>query len=89
MATLLIGADVSPIGGNLPYFERGNAEALFHDLLPLFRAADLTVANLECPLIERESPICKTGPVFGAPGACVEALQKAGIGLLSLANNHS
>lgn len=63
-------------------------DALFHDLLLLFRAADLVVANLECPLIERASPIRKTGPVFGAPVACAEALRKAGIGLLTLANNH-
>lgn len=89
MATLVIGADVCPIGENLTYFEQGDAEALFHDLLPLFHTADLVVANLECPLIERGSPICKTGPVFGASSACVEALRKAGIGLLNLANNHS
>ncbi|NGO39243.1 CapA family protein [Limisphaera ngatamarikiensis] len=88
MASVLIGADLCPIGENLPYFERGDAEALFHDLLPLFREADLVVANLECPLIEHESPIRKTGPIFGAPVHCVEALRAAGIGLINLANNH-
>ncbi|GIX49809.1 MAG: hypothetical protein KatS3mg132_003 [Limisphaera sp.] len=88
MATVLIGADVCPIGQNLPHFEQGDAETLFHDLLPLLQAADLVVANLECPLIERASPIRKTGPVFGAPGVCIEALRRAGIGLLNLANNH-
>ena len=88
MVTVLIGADVCPIGDNLQHFERGDAETLFNDLLPLLRGADIVVANLECPLIERASPILKTGPVFGAPVACVEALRKAGIGLLNLANNH-
>ena len=88
MATLVIGADICPIGENLPYFRQGDAEALFHDLLPVFRAADLVVANLECPFIERASPIRKTGPVFGAPTVCVEPLRKAGISLLNLANNH-
>lgn len=88
MMRVLIGADLCPIGANQPYFEQGDAEALFHDLLPLFRQADLVVANLECPLIERESPIRKTGPVFGVPASCVSALKKAGIGLLCLANNH-
>ncbi len=88
MAKIVIGADICPIGDNRPYFERGDAEALFGDLLPRFRAANLVVANLECPLIERPSPIRKTGPVFGAPSSCVEALRRAGIGLLTLANNH-
>jgi len=88
MAKILIGADICPIGGNRPYFERGDAEALFGDLLPRFREADLVVANLECPFVEQSSPIRKTGPVFGAPASCAEALRRAGIGLLTLANNH-
>lgn len=88
MMRLVIGGDLCPIGANRTYFEQGDAEALFHDLLPLFWEADLVVANLECPFIERASPIRKTGPVFGAPGSCVSALKKAGIGLLCLANNH-
>ena len=65
MATLLVGADLCPIGGNRPYFQAGDAHSLFHDLLPEFEAADLVLANLECPLIEKTSPIRKTGPVFG------------------------
>jgi poly-gamma-glutamate synthesis protein (capsule biosynthesis protein) len=88
MAKIVIGADICPIGDNRPYFERGDAEALFGNLLPRFQEADLVVANLECPFIERPSPIRKTGPVFGAPGSCAEALRRAGIVLLTLANNH-
>lgn len=85
---ILIGGDLCPIGANRPYFAQGDAEALFQDLLPLFRKSDLVVANLECPFIERASPIRKTGPVFDAPGSCISALKGAGIGLLCLANNH-
>ncbi|MCS7089704.1 MAG: CapA family protein [Verrucomicrobiota bacterium] len=88
MASLVIAGDVCPIGANRSFFEKGDAQALFGDLLPLFRSADLVVANLECPLIDRPSPIRKTGPIFGASASCVEALRRAGIGLLSLANNH-
>lgn len=88
MPTVLIGADVCPIGGNQPYFERGDAESLFHDLLPEFAAADLVLANLEGPFIERPTPIAKTGPIFGVPGACVHGIKNAGIELLCLANNH-
>jgi len=88
MATLLVGADLCPIGGNRPYFQAGDAHSLFHDLLPEFEAADLVLANLECPLIEKTSPIRKTGPVFGEAGDCIRGIRQAGIDVLCLANNH-
>ncbi|MGZ4960919.1 MAG: CapA family protein [Limisphaerales bacterium] len=88
MATILIAADLCPIGTNRPLFESGDAKALFNDLLVELENADLSIANLECPLIEKPSPIAKTGPTFGAPPSCITAIQKAGIDLLCLANNH-
>jgi poly-gamma-glutamate synthesis protein (capsule biosynthesis protein) len=88
MSTVLIGADLCPIEANLPYFKRGDAESLFHDLLSEFAQADLVIANLECPLIEQPSPIVKTGPVFGAPGDSIRGIRAAGIDVLCLANNH-
>jgi poly-gamma-glutamate synthesis protein (capsule biosynthesis protein) len=88
MITVLIGADICPIEGNRPYFESGDAESLFHDLLVEFRDADLSIVNLECPLIERPSPIRKTGPTFGEASDCLQGIREAGIGVLCLANNH-
>jgi poly-gamma-glutamate synthesis protein (capsule biosynthesis protein) len=88
MVNILIGADICPIEGNLPFFTAGDARSLFHDLLPEFESADLVIANLECPLIERPSPIEKTGPVFGAPGDCINGIKAGGVDVLCLANNH-
>jgi len=88
MPTILIGADICPIEGNQRYFEAGDAANLFHDLLGELQQADLTIANLECPFIEKPSPITKTGPVFGVPNACIKGIKAAGIDVLSLANNH-
>jgi poly-gamma-glutamate synthesis protein (capsule biosynthesis protein) len=88
MPRVLIGGDVVPLGRALPAFEEGDAAAVFHDLLPAFEAADLAVVNLECPLIEREEPIRKTGPHLGAPTRCAGLLGSAGIGAATLANNH-
>src|SRR5258707_7679292 len=88
MPTVLIGADICPIEGNRTYFEKGDANALFNDLLDEFQRADLVIANLECPLVEGKTPLFKTGPVFGESPGCANAIQKAGIGVLCLANNH-
>jgi poly-gamma-glutamate capsule biosynthesis protein CapA/YwtB (metallophosphatase superfamily) len=89
VTTVLIGADICPIEGNSPYFQRGDAASLFSDLLPELEKADLTIANLECPLIEKKTPIQKTGPTFGEPSSCINGIKKAGFDLLCLANNHS
>jgi hypothetical protein len=88
MATMIIGADICPIGSNLPFFTSGDGERLFNDLLPEIRQADFSVANFECPLIKAPSPIQKTGPIFGEDDACLNGIRSAGIQVLSLANNH-
>ncbi|HJZ75883.1 MAG TPA: CapA family protein [Vicinamibacterales bacterium] len=88
MTTILIGGDLCPIGDNVPLFTSGDADSLFGGLLQDFRRADLVVANLECPLIERRTPIPKTGPVFGAASAAINGIRAAGIDVLGLANNH-
>jgi poly-gamma-glutamate synthesis protein (capsule biosynthesis protein) len=57
---------------------------------PLLRAADLAIANLECALtdsLERWHGVPKAF-YFGAPTRTGQALKDAGIGLVSLANNH-
>jgi poly-gamma-glutamate synthesis protein (capsule biosynthesis protein) len=88
MVTVLLGADICPIEGNRPCFLKGDARMLFQDLLPEFEQASLSIANLECPLIERQTPTKKTGPVFGEPSACINGIKQAGIYVLNLANNH-
>jgi len=88
MPTVLIAGDICPIEGNRPYFRKGDAETLVGDLLPEFQTADLSLANLECPFIERPSPIRKTGPTFGVENDCIDAFKAIGIQALGLANNH-
>ncbi len=86
--TLLVGADICPIERNKPLLRSGAADRLFNGLLEDFARADLLLANLECPLIERPSPILKTGPSFGEPPDCLKGIKAAGFNVLSLANNH-
>jgi poly-gamma-glutamate capsule biosynthesis protein CapA/YwtB (metallophosphatase superfamily) len=87
-ATIIIGADLCPIGRNRPLFLEGNSETLFNDLLPELNEADLAIANLECPFVAQKAPIPKTGPAFGESGDCIRAIKRAGFDLLALANNH-
>lgn len=88
MIQLLIGGDTCPIGRNLPLFRQGDARALCGDLLPVLEDADLSIVNLECPLIRAESPIEKVGPTLGAPVESVNGLKAMGIDVVGLANNH-
>lgn len=88
MPRILVAGDTCPIGRNELLFRRGDSRALLGDLEPEFRAADLVIANLECPLIESASPITKCGPNLGAPIDCARGLKAMGIDVVSLANNH-
>jgi poly-gamma-glutamate synthesis protein (capsule biosynthesis protein) len=59
-------------------------------IAPLLRGADLAIANLECAVCEpceRWHGLPKAF-YFRAPPSAGQALQDAGIGLVSLANNH-
>jgi poly-gamma-glutamate capsule biosynthesis protein CapA/YwtB (metallophosphatase superfamily) len=60
------------------------------DTLPLFRTADIRACNLECVLSNRGRPWSATPKVFHfrSDAKNVEVLNRAGIGLVSLANNH-
>ena len=88
MISVLIAGDLCPIGKNLPLFKEGSTGELFNDLLPEFENADLSIVNLECPLIRKETPIQKLGPVLGVPEECINGIKKAGINIVNLANNH-
>jgi capsule synthesis protein PGA_cap len=88
MIELLIGGDVCPRGRNLKDFSAGNAEKIFSDLLKEMHEADLSIINLESPLIERKTPIAKVGSTLGAPVSCVKTLEHAKIDVVNLANNH-
>ena len=85
---IVIGGDVCPIGRNLPYFQGGDADTIFGDLLKDYQSADVTVVNLECPFFVDPNPILKSGPVLGVPNSSINGFVNAGIDILNLANNH-
>ncbi len=54
----------------------------------LFRKADLAIANLEYPLTTAESKLTKYGSHQKGDPETLRVLKEAGIGLVTLANNH-
>ncbi|OGG29193.1 hypothetical protein A2973_03620 [Candidatus Gottesmanbacteria bacterium RIFCSPLOWO2_01_FULL_49_10] len=57
------------------------------DIAPLLAYADLTLINLESPLVPK-CPLTNTGMVFCGDQRFVEALSFAGVDIANLANNH-
>jgi len=88
MVRILIGGDFCPIGRAESLFVRGEVEKIFHDLLEEFERSDLSIVNLECPLIKESSPGRTAGPILGARGECMKGIKQAGIDIVNLANNH-
>lgn len=69
------------------YISQGNLAYPFANVAPLFTAADITIANLECALGDVGTPAAKSY-TFRAPPAAAQSLALAGIDIVSLANNH-
>lgn len=65
-----------------------NYKQIFNDFLPHIQDVDIAITNLESPLIEKGTPLTKTGPAIKSKHETIKALKFAGFNLLTLANNH-
>ena len=88
MSTIIIGGDVCPRGTIEDAFKNGEEEKILNNVLPVFKDADFRLINLECPLIIKESPIEKDGPVLGVNIKAINGLKAMGLDAVNLANNH-
>jgi hypothetical protein len=88
MIQILVGGDVCPVGKVQDEFSDGNAQGLFHDLLEEIAINDLSIVNLECPLVSEKTPVMKVGEVLGADIGCIRGFVAANWKVLNLANNH-
>jgi len=89
MIRIVVGGDICPMGKVQSTFVNGNAYEIFHDLLEEIISADLSVVNLECPLVSQQTPITKAGLILGASIRCIQGFVAAQWNVLNLANNHS
>lgn len=62
---------------------------VFEKAQSLLDEADMLVANLETPLAGPEAEYTKHHYAFNAPDAYADAVKKAGIHMVSTANNHT
>jgi poly-gamma-glutamate synthesis protein (capsule biosynthesis protein) len=87
--SILIGADIVPTESNKFFFDSGNMQDVVGvELLKILSKSNYRIFNLECPLVNADSPIQKCGPNLRAEVSIVKGLKAIGVDLLTLANNH-
>jgi len=84
---IVFAADWAPIRAFDAPMAR-SPEAVYGDLLPILRAGDLRVVNVECPLSDVGAPAVKSGSVFRGRPAHVAALTAVPFDVALMANNH-
>jgi poly-gamma-glutamate capsule biosynthesis protein CapA/YwtB (metallophosphatase superfamily) len=84
---VIICSDWAPIRG----FEDiilDDPEAVYGDLLPELRRADVRMVNLECPLVDQGEPVFKSGAVLKGISNHISGLTRVPFEVATLANNH-
>ena len=86
---ILIGADLVPTVSNSDLFSSANInELLGKELVKILNKSDVRIFNLETPLIDKETPIKKCGPVLGINRSVISGIKSINPTFLTLANNH-
>lgn len=89
MISIFIVGDIVPRNRTVDLFKQKRTDELFHDFIPHIKEANVSIANLEAPIINgNPTPIKKSGPCLHAPKETIEVLKEAGFTILTLANNH-
>jgi hypothetical protein len=86
-ANILIASDWAPIRAYDELF-RIDPQAVYGDLLPVLRQADLRIVNCECALTSASQPVWKSGAVFKGSPEHVRGLEAVPFEIACLANNH-
>lgn len=87
LGEVTIAGDWAPIRA-FDTLMRDNPESVYGDLLPILRESDLRMVNLECPLIDEEAPVSKSGTVLKGRANHITALTAVPFEVATLANNH-
>ncbi len=85
--SILIASDWAPIRAFEPII-RTDPVAVYGDLLPTLREADLRIVNCESALTNASAPVWKSGAVFKGEPAHVSGLTAVPFEVACLGNNH-
>ncbi len=86
--TLVAVGDILPAHRMEPFIEESGPAYPYQFTLSLLKSADITFANLECPVSTKGKPVEGKEFTFCAKPPVVKGLKEAGFDVLSLANNH-
>jgi len=86
-AEIIIAGDWAPIRAFDEIIARA-PKALYGDLLPVLRRADLRIVNLECGLSGTGTPVWKSGAVFKGRPEHIRGLTSVPFDVVTLGNNH-
>ena len=62
---------------------------VFDNIYGLIKNSDLTIANLEAPVVDKPESIKKNFKIYSSPSQLIPILKYSGVDAISLANNHS
>ena len=85
---IIFASDFAPIRKFAPLMA-DHPEAVYGDLLPVLRAADLRIVNLESPLDPGDGFIVKSGAAFTGRPEHIASLKAGGFDIAVMANNHT
>ena len=85
--TVLVASDWAPIRA-FESIVRADPAAVYGDLLPILRSADLRIVNCECALTNAAAPVWKSGAVFKGEPAHAAGLTAVPFDVACLGNNH-
>ncbi|MBQ6062290.1 MAG: CapA family protein [Prevotella sp.] len=89
MISIFIAGDIVPRNRTIDLFKQKRTDDLFHDFIPHIKDADISIGNLEAPIIDgNPTPIKKSGLCLHAPKETMEVIKEAGFNTITLANNH-
>jgi len=85
---VLITGDYCPVNITITNCQNRQFDKIYNDVLPVIQDKDVSIMNLECPLIDIMTPITKSGPILFAPTCCIEGIKYGDFDVAALANNH-
>lgn len=84
---VVICSDWAPIRGFKDIIFK-DPEAVYGDLLPELRNSDMRIVNLECPLVDKGTPVAKSGAELKGISGHIAGLTRVPFEVATLANNH-